>query len=151
MKPIVFGLAMVLIGVAAAPSSGQQTKASSDQPAHKVFVLSGCLVGNPGASDTFKLTGAVPTGQAPPERPAPSTEPKDTYVLLPTTGLTEQGIPRAEMESYVGKKVEATVRPVELAPGPSSSSSAPPSEKLDDPAPPRYTVTKIKALQDSCT
>jgi hypothetical protein len=151
MKPIVFGLAIVFAGAAGAASSAQQTQSSSPQPAHKVFVLAGCLTGNPGATDTFKLTSAVPVGQAPPQRPATSAEPKDVYVLLPTTGLTEQGVARAEMQTHVGKKVEVTVRPVEVAPGPSpSKSSTPAAEKPEESAALRYTVTGIKALAGSC-
>ena len=92
MKPIVFALATAVVGLTATPSTAQQPQARPDQPAHKVFVLTGCLAANPGASDTFKLTGAVPVGQPPPERPAPSSEPKDAYVLLPATGVAEQGV-----------------------------------------------------------
>jgi|SRR5688572_14401381 len=151
MKPIVFALAVAVCGLIVTPSAAQQPQARPDQPAHKVYVLTGCLAGNPGASDTFRLTGAVPVGQPPPERPAPSTEPKDAYVLLPTTGVAEQGVPRSEMQTHVGKKVEVTVRPVEVAPGPSSSStSSPPAEKVGEPAPQRYTVTKIASAAGSC-
>ena len=151
MKPIVFVLTIMLAGLTAAPSAVQQTRASSDKPAHKVFVLNGCLTTQSGAADAFKLTGAVPVGQAPPERQAASAEPKDVYVLLPTKGLAEQGVGRAEMQTHVGKKVEVTVRPVEVAPGPSkSSSSTPAAEKVEEPTPPRYTVTEIKPVAGSC-
>ena len=151
MKPIVFALAAAFCGLTVTPSAAQQPQARPDQPAHKVFVLTGCLAGNPGASDTFKLTGAVPVGPPPPERPAPTSEPKDVYVLLPTTGLAEQGVARAELQTYVGKKIEVTVRPVEVAPGPSSSSSSTsPADKVGEPAPARYTVTAIKSAAGSC-
>ena len=151
MKPIVFALAAAFCGLTITPSAAQQPQARPDQPAHKVFVLTGCLAGNPGASDTFKLTGAVPVGQPPPGRPAPSSEPKDVYVLLPTTGVAEQGVARTDMQPHVGKRVEVTVRPVEVAPGPSSPSSSPPAaEKVQEPAPQRYTVTKIQSAAGSC-
>jgi hypothetical protein len=151
MKPIVFVLAVALCGSTVAPSVAQQSQARPEQPAHKVFVLAGCLSANPDASDTFKLTGAVPVGPPPPARPAPSAEPKDVYVLLPTKGLAEQGVARAEMQTHVGKKVEVTVRPVEVSPGPSkSSSSTPAPEKIEEPTPPRYTVTEIKSVAGSC-
>jgi len=150
MKPIVFAFAVAFGGLTVTASAAQQPQARPDQPAHKVFVLTGCLAGNPGASETFKLTGAVPVGQPPPERPAPSTEPKDVYVLLPTTGVAEQGVARTDMQTHVGKKVEVTVRPVEVAPGPSSSSSTAPAEKVQEPAPQRYTVTKITPAAGSC-
>ncbi len=150
MKPIVFGLAIAFAGVASA--AAQQAPTSSAQLAHKVFVLTGCLAANPGAADTFKLTGAEPVGQPPPERPAPSSEPNDVYVLLPATGVAEQGVARTDMQTHLGKKVEVTVRPVEIAPGPSSSSvsSTSPAEKVQEAASPRYTVTKMTALAGSC-
>lgn len=151
MKPSVFVLAVAFCGSTVAPSAAQQSQARPAEPAHKVFVLAGCLSANPDASDTFKLTGAVPVGPPPPERPAPSAEPKDVYVLLPTKGLAEQGVARAEMQTHVGKKVEVTVRPVEVSPGPSkSSSSTPAAEKIEEPTPPRYTVTAIKSVAGSC-
>ena len=151
MKPIVFALAAAFCGLTITPSAAQQPQARPDQPAHKVFVLTGCLAVNPGASDTFKLTGALLVGQPPPERPAPSSEPKDVYVLLPTTGVAEQGVAREELQTYGGKKIEVTVRPVEVAPGPSSSpASTPPADKVGEPAPARYTVTAIKSAAGSC-
>ena len=153
MKPIVAGLTIVLVGLAAAPFAAQQPQPTSNTPAHKVYVLSGCLNSTPGATDAFKLTGAVPVGPVPPEHPAATPEEKGVYVLLATSSLTEQGIARPELQGHVGKKVEVTVRPVEVAPGPSSTSaSATPPEKLEQAAPPpRYTVTKIRALAGSCT
>jgi len=58
------------------------------------------------------------------------------------------------MQKHVGKKVQVTVRPVEVAPGPSSSRQTPPAAastaKPEEAAPQRYTVTEIKSLADSC-
>ena len=151
MKPIVFALTVAFACVAGVSVSVQQKPTSSDQPAHKVFVLNGCLMTNPNAADAFKLTGAVPVGTAPPAGPAASAEPKGEYVLLPTTALNEQGVAKAEMQTHVGKKVEVTVRPVEVAPGPASSSSASTATaKVEETAPQRFTVTKITSATGSC-
>ena len=157
MKPNVFGLALVFGAVIAVPSAAQQapTQPPASEPAHKVFVLTGCLAASPAATEMFKLTGAAPVGQAPPASPAASPAPagKDEYELLPTTGLTEQGIAREELQKHVGKKVEVTVRPVEASPRTSASSSpspATPAARVEEAAPQRYTVTQIKPLAASC-
>jgi len=151
MKPIVFGLALVFGGAAAVSSAAPQAQTPPSEPAHKVFVLTGCLAGNPPTTG-FKLTGAVPVGQqVPPDRSPASPDAKDVYELQPTSGLSEQGIGRAELQTHVGKKVEVTVRPVEVSPGPSpSSSAATPTAKAEEPAPQRYTVSKITSLPGSC-
>lgn len=152
MKPIIFGFAIAFGGAAAVSVAAQQAQTPPSEPAHKVFVLTGCLKSTPSATGTFKLTGAVPVGQpAPPERSTASPGAKDEYDLQPTSGLSEQGIGRPEMQVHVGKKVEVTVRPVEVAPGPSaSSSSATSTAKIEEVAPQRYTVSKIKPAAGSC-
>ena len=151
MNPIVVGLVFV-VGAAIAAPSAAQAQAPPSEPAHKVFVLTGCLTGGgPAETAAFKLTGAVPVGQAPPERSAASPDGKDVYELVPTTGLIEQGIARAELQTHVGKKVEVTVRPVEVAPAPGSSSSTPATTAKVEPAPPqRYTVSKINSIAVPC-
>jgi len=154
MKPIVVGLAVAVSWTIAAPTIAQQVQTPSSEPAHKVFVLTGCLTGGPAETSPFNLTRAEPVGLAPKEGSAASPDAKNEYELIPTTGLTEQGIARAEMLTHVGKRVEVTVRPVEVVagPSPSSSSSSPVAStaKPQEAAPQRYTVTKIKALADSC-
>ena len=155
MKPIVFALTITFASGTGVLLAARQATAPSSQPAHKVFILNGCLTTNATstgvAADSFKLTGAVPVGQPPPERPAASTEAKNEYVLLPVTGLSEQGVARAEMQTHVGRKVEVTVRPVEVAPGPAPSSPpASAAEKIEAAAPQRYTVTTIMPAAGSC-
>ena len=152
MKPIIVGLALAFGGVIAVPAAAQQAQAPPKEPAHKIFVLTGCLMGGgPAETAAFKLTGGTWVGQAPPERSSTSPEAKDVYELLPTVGLTEQGIARAELQKHVGQKVEVTVRPVEVAPGPSqSSTSAASTAKPELATPQRYTVSKIKSLTASC-
>ena len=149
MKPIVVGLALVVSGMIAAPSIAQQEQKPPSEPAHKVFVLTGCLTASPAATEVLKLTGAVPVGHADMGYPAARPDAKKEYELLPT-GLTEQGVDRAEMLTHVGKKVEVTVRPVEVAPSPSSSSSPSTPTAKPKQATPRYTVTTIKSLANSC-
>ena len=148
MKPFVVGLALAVSGVIAAPSIAQQAQTPPSEPAHKVFVLTGCLTDSPAATEVFKLTGAVPVGQAPKEGSAASPNAKNEYELVPTSGLTEQGVARPEMLTHVGKRVEVTVRPVEVVSSSSSSPTA--STAKPEQAAPRYTVTTIKSLADSC-
>jgi hypothetical protein len=150
MTRIVFALLILWIGPASF-SARQQTPAQAEQPAHKVFILNGCLTSDPGAADVFKLTGATPVGQAPPEHAAATGAPKGEYVLLPVTGLTEQGVARPELQTHLGRRVEVTVRPVAVAPAssPSSPPAAPVGQKRDD-APPRYTVVTVKSAAGSC-
>ena len=149
MKPIVAGLALVVSGVIAAPSVAQQPQTTPSEPAHKVFVFTGCLTSTAAATEVFKLTGAVPVGQAPKEGLVASPSAKNEYELL-STGLTEQGVARAEMLTHVGKKVEVTVRPVEVVPSPSSSSAPAAPTPNPEQAARRYTVTAIKSLANSC-
>ena len=105
MKPIVV-LAVVFSGAIAAPSAQQaQAQAPASEPAHKIFVLSGCLTGGPAPTGPFKLTGAVPVGQPPQAKPAVGPDAKDVYELLPVSGITEQGLDRKELQAHVGKKV----------------------------------------------
>jgi hypothetical protein len=147
MKPIV-ALAVVFSSAIAAPSA-QQAQAPASEPAHKIFVLSGCLTGSPAATGPFKLTGAVPVGQPPHAKPSVGPDAKDVYELLPVSGITEQGLDRKELQAHVGKKVEVTVRPVEVQPAQSPSSSTTPTTstaKPAEPAPVRYTVSKISPI-----
>ena len=106
MKPILFGVALALGVLFASPLAAQQAQAPPSEPAHKIWVLTGCLTGSPAETAAFKLTGAASVGQAPPEPTTASADGKgkDVYQLLPTSGLTEQGIGRAEMQTHVGKR-----------------------------------------------
>jgi hypothetical protein len=154
-RKIMFGTALVLAGWIMGPAAQQTSPAN--EPAHKVFVLTGCLEGGSGPTSAFKLTGAIAVGQAPSaptgSSPTTATAIKDVYELLPTSSVSEQGINREGLQSHIGKRVEVTVRPIE-APAPSSSSSSSsatePAKKVELSAPQRYTVTKINRLADSC-
>jgi hypothetical protein len=128
---------------------GQQTP-NPAEPAHKVYVLTGCLEGA-SAGSAFQLTGASAVGQAPPTRPStasPKPETSAEFLLQPVSGVGEQGVSRDRLEAHVGARVEVTVRPVEIL------SSTPPASaartKPEEPAPQRYTVIKIERRGDSC-
>jgi hypothetical protein len=135
--------------------TAQQQPPPTTEPAHKVYVLTGCLEADT-ATTSFRLTGASAVGQAPPPArtsSASSAETTGVYLLQPVSSIGEQGISRERLQGHVGARVEVTVRPVETLPStPSSTSSTPrdPKDKLPDPAPPRYTVIKISQLADSC-
>jgi hypothetical protein len=153
---IMFGTALVLAGWIMGPAAQQTPPAN--EPAHRVFVLTGCLEGGSGPTSAFKLTGTTAVGQAPsaPTGSSPTgTAIKDVYEIQPTSSVSEQGINREGLQSHIGKRVEVTVRPIEvLSPAPSSSSSlssaTEPAKKAELSAPQRYTVTKINQLADSC-
>ena len=150
MRTIAFVTFVVLTGWIAA--SAQQTPSPSNEPAHKIYAMSGCLEPGSGASVAFKLTGAEHIGQAPPGASATATTRNATvYELQPVANFGEQGISRERLKSHVGKRVEVTVRPVEVSPAPTS-----PPSTTDVPAKPeqtmprRYTVVTISQLAESC-
>jgi hypothetical protein len=150
MKPILVGLCLVFGGMTAASTSAQQPQEQKSEPAHKIYVLTGCLTaGGPAPTAPYKLTGAAAVGQAPAEGKS-GTGVKDEYELLPITGVVEQGVGREELQKHVGKKVEVTVRPVELTPAKSSPSAPSTSTAKPEEVPQRYTVTKIQALTAAC-
>ena len=156
---------VVLLACGLVAAAAQQAPAPSTEPAHQVYVLTGCLESGAAAS-SFTLTGASAVGQAPPRQTASSSGSvkPDEYVLQPVTGVGEQGITRERLQEHVGMRVEVTLRPIEAAPStpsPSSSttssaSSTPASAsaaskgKPEDLPPPRYRVIKIGRLADSC-
>jgi hypothetical protein len=123
------------------------------EPAHKVYVLTGCLEGA-GAASPYRLTSASSLGQAPPPRAATAQskpEASDVYLLQPVSGVGEQGISREGLQRHVGARVEVTVRPVEPLPSaPSASGESASKNKPEEPAPQRYTVVKIDRRADSC-
>lgn len=150
MKPIDIGFALALSGAIAAPAVARQAQGPASEPAHKVFVLTGCLAGSPAANAPFKLTGAVPVGQSPHPGAAAGANAKDVYELVPVMALTDQGLDREQLQTHVGKRVEVTVRPVEVAPAPASSSPASSTARVEEPATVRYTVTRITPQANAC-
>src|SRR5688572_27219830 len=153
MRRSSIGTGVLLIwwaGVAAA-----QQQPAAPEPAHKVYVLSGCLESGSAAPAGFRLTGGSAVGEAPPARTPPASAPgtAGVYLLQPVSGVGEQGISRERLQSQVGARVEVTVRPVEVLPSAPPTSSADSTDskgKQEEPLPPRYSVVKISRLADSC-
>jgi hypothetical protein len=158
MKMIVFGGALAMAWCVAAPFAQQQPAPTQKaEPAHKVYVLTGCL--NPGASATaaFKLTDASSIGQAPAgaaESGAVGTSgQKPSYELRPASGANAQGLDADALNAHAGRRVEVTVRPVDVAEpaAPTAASGAVQAPKsIEPPAPERFTVTAIKRATGSC-
>ena len=151
MKRMTLSTGLVVACWISAPLA-QRSPAPTEQPAHQVFVLNGCLERG-SAPTAFRLTRASAIGQAPP-RPstsAASTQAGDVYELQAISSVSEQGLSSEKLQPEVGARVEMTIRPVEAA------SSAPPlsrpAEAAEKPAESprqRYTVLKISRLADSC-
>ena len=152
MRSIVFVTGVVLI-LQVAASLAQQSPSPANEPAHKVYVMSGCLEGGSAATSVFKLADATSVGQMPPTDPS-NTEVADgtrSYEVLPVSSVSEQGINRETLESHVGDRVEVTVRPVETSIAPATTStSKTTAAKVEQSTPRRYTVVKISKVPGSC-
>jgi hypothetical protein len=154
MKQTTFATSLTLLcSIAAVPA--QRTPEPAAQPAHNVFVLTGCLERG-SAPSAFKLTRASVIGQAPP-RPssstaAPAAKGEEGYELQGTSGVAEQGLSSEKLQPEVGTRVEVTIRPIEApAPAPPQPASANTAEKPTESPRPRYTVVKLNRLAGSCT
>ena len=155
MKHLFAGLGALLACWTVAPTA-QQTP-PVNEPAHKIFVLTGCLEGSADATSIFKLTRSSSIGQ-PPSTPAAGASAaagaRGEYLLQPTSGISEQGVDREQLQRHVGKRVEVTIRPAEPPSPPAPSASAKPAgstAKKEELAPQRYTVVKISSLADACS
>jgi Tfp pilus assembly protein PilX len=154
MKPTTFAASLGLAFSMSALAAQERLPEPTKEPAHNVFVLTGCL--EKGSSPSaFRLTGASPIGQAPPRvnPSAASIVKDDVYELQAVTAVSEQGLSPEKLQSDVGARVEVTIRPVEaaLAPAASPQSVAPDTAKKPAEAPrPRFTVVKLNRLADSC-
>ena len=152
MRPIVFATCVVLI-LQVAGSLAQQSP--PNEPAHKVYVMTGCLERGSASTSTFKLADATAVGQAPPGDPsntdAESAAGTRSYDLLPVASVSEQGSSIEMLESHVGNRVEVMVRPVETSvAAPTTSAASTTAAKVDQSAPRRYTVVKIGKMPGSC-
>jgi hypothetical protein len=131
-----------------------RTPEPANQPAHNVFVLTGCL--DKGDTETtFRLTRASAVGQTPPRSNAtpPATEAKgeDAYELQATSSVSEQGLSREQLQTEVGQRVEVTIRPIEVTASSAPLTTAAPAEKKPAESPrPRYTVVKISRVGGTC-
>jgi len=157
MRTIAFVTVVVLTGWVTALA--QQPPSPANEPAHKIYVMSGCLQMGSSAA-IFELTGAEHIGTPPPgssETASPSATARSksaaAYELQPVSNFGEQGISRDRLKSHVGKRVEVTVRPVEVPLAPSSAPRAPDRADTPEPKQPmpqRYTVVNISQLAESC-
>jgi hypothetical protein len=152
MTRTTFATSLCLACLTTAIAAQQRLPAPTNEPAHNVFMLTGCLErGN--SPTTFALTGASPVGQAPPRQgTSASTTKDDVYELQAVTAVSEQGLNREKLQTDVGARVEVTIRPVDVvaAPAPSQSTSPETAKKPTDGPRPRYTVIKLNRLADSC-
>ena len=153
MTQTTFAASLVLMCWIAAPAA-QRTPEPTNQPAHNVFMLTGCLERGD-APTAFKLTRASAVGQAPvrPGTSASSTPTKgeDVYDLQATSSVSEQGLNSEKLQPEVGAQVEITIRPIEAAlPAPPRPASSNVAEKPAESPRPRYTVVKLNRLAASC-
>src|SRR4030095_14093719 len=102
MRPIVFATCVVL-SLQVAASLAQQLP--PNEPAHKVYVMSGCLERGSAATAMFKLADATAVGQMPPTDPsnsdAEAAAGARSYNLLPVSSVSEQGRNRETLERHV--------------------------------------------------
>lgn len=142
---------LVFAGWLAAPAAQQEAPGGATEPAHKVYVLNGCLEKGATTTSPFKLTRAVAVGRAIPPAPAAADDSAtDVYELHPTSGLTERGVGREALDGHVGQRVEVTIRPEDVPPPAPPVSSAEPVAKAEPAAPQRYRVTEIAMVAGSC-
>jgi hypothetical protein len=154
MNRIVIGSAVAVVWCLAVPfAQDQRLPAPKAEPAHNVFVLTGCLEAGTDPTATFKLTDASAIGQAPPGGAAGAvgtSGQKPSYELRPVSGVSEQGMDAKALKAHLGQRVEVIVRPID------SPAAAPASEPVAAPkpteaAPKRYTVTELKRVIGSCS
>ena len=158
MKKAVFGSAVALAWCVAAPFAQQQAAPAPEAaPAHKVFVLTGCLEAGANTTGAFKLTDASSVGQATPASAADAgavgtSGQKASYELQPVSDLTSQGMDVDALKAHAGQRVEVTVRPFAVAPAaPTAASPAVQGTKPIEPAPERFSVTAIKRVTGTCS
>src|SRR5262245_719314 len=98
----------LIVSVAGLAALSAQAEALAQQsppnePAHKIYVMSGCLERGSAATPVLKLADASPIGQAPPRDPS-NTDAEvaagtSSFDLLPVSSVSEQGINRDTLES----------------------------------------------------
>jgi hypothetical protein len=151
VKKTILGSAVAFAWCVAVPFAQQQpAPAAEPEPAHKVFLLNGCLEMTDAPVPTFKLTDASPIGRAPTRAGEPgavgTSGQKASYVLQPESGVHAQGMDAAALKARAGQRVEVTLRPVEKPAEAPPASDAPRFE----PAPERFTVTAMKRATGRC-
>lgn len=158
MKKIFFGIVAAAGWCVAAPFAQEQPSPSTKaaEPAHNVFVLTGCIKEGSEATPTFKLTDASSIGQPVPGRAASAdavgtSGQKTSYELRPVSGLNAQGLDANALKAHLNERVELVARPIEApAPAPSASLAQAQTAKPAEPAPERFSVTEIKRVLGTC-
>ena len=157
MKKIVLGSAIFVTWCVAVPfAQEQRTPTPQAEPAHKVFVLTGCLTASAEPTATFKLTDASSVGQATPGGAAlavGTSGQKTSYELRPVSGVDAQGLDEKALKAHAGQRVEVIVRPIEspAAAAPTAGLAPALSARPSEPAPVRFTVTEIKRVIEGCS
>lgn len=155
MKKTVLGCAVALAWCVAVPFAQEPAPPAKPEPAHKVYVLTGCLETGAGAIPAFKLTdatsiGEVPGGAAEPGAVGTSGQ-KVSYELQPVSGVNAQGMDTDALKVYAGQRVEVTVRPADApAAAPTPANLGAQAGKPTEP-PARYSVTAIKRVTGICS
>jgi hypothetical protein len=150
MKQMTFATGLALVWCAAT-LAGQQAAAPPNQvePAHKVFVVTGCLERG-SAPSAFRLTRASAVGQVAPPA-SPNGEDGNAYDLQATSSVSEQGFSNEKLLPEVGTRVEVTIRPVEVtSPAPPRTVTPGAAEKPVETPRPRYTVVMLERLAGKC-
>ena len=163
MHRMLIGGALAVTWSMAVPFAQQQAPAPEAAPAHKVYVLTGCLDARADAPAIFTLSNATAIGEAPPAPAIVSAaEPRavgtsgtidaGTFELQAVSGLSSQGKDEEALKAHAGHRVEVIVRPVEVVAASTPSGAATTSEAATpaEPEPTRYTVTEIKAVAGTC-
>lgn len=154
MKQTVLAMSVAMAcGVSSA--AAQQAADSKNEPAHNVFVLTGCLERGD-APSSFRLTRASSTDQLPPRSnatlPAKDGKDEDAYELKAKSSVSEEGLSEEQLQTDIGARVEVTIRPVEAAAGtaPLTTSSTAAEKKPTESPRPRYSVIKLARIDGSC-
>lgn len=156
MKKILTVTAMAFTLCVTAPLAQQQTApAASAEPAHKVYLLTGCLEITTDPRPGFKLTDASAIGQAPPSRAAEAgavgtSGLKGSYELQAVSGLTMHGMKAEELKAHAGQRVEIEVRPADVVAS-AAPASVNPAAKPVEPEPERYIVSAMKRVIGACS
>jgi hypothetical protein len=159
MKRIVLGTVVAVAWCVAAPLAQQQpANGPKTEPAHNVFVLTGCIAAGPAAKPAaaFTVTDASFIGQRPAVTSAEAgtagtSGQKASYELRPVTGVGGQGLDADELKAHLGQRVEMLVRPVDT---PAAPRAAKPAEVQPatpiEPSAEQFTVTEIRRVIGSC-
>src|SRR5262245_41741747 len=139
MTNVLTAIAVAFALFEAAPLAQQPTApAGGAEPAHKVYLLTGCLEATTDPRPGFKLIDASAIGQQPPAGSAEAgavgtSGVKNSYDLRAAVGLTEHGMKAEELKAHVGQRVEIEVRPAEATASPAPASVNPAAPVAPEP------------------